>query len=162
MPKEITNLPPLGGAPAEADELVVYDVSATAPNTKKVTLSELLTGVAFAGGNHNFGVSTISTLTVSTRLTVGTANISGIYRGTATLTSFTIGAGATHTEAVTLSGAQVGDTICASMRSGVENGVIFSYFISGANTVTVKFTNTTGSTIPDSTRLIDMFSVRFI
>lgn len=70
------------------------------------------------------------------------------YTGGAELTWGAIAAGASATQAITVPGAAVGDrALIGYPSSGVSAGIAVVAWVSSANTVTVRFTNTTGSSI---------------
>lgn len=70
------------------------------------------------------------------------------YTGSAELTWGAIAAGASATQAITVPGAAVGDrALIGYPSSGVSAGIAVVAWVSGANTVTVRFTNTTGGSI---------------
>lgn len=70
------------------------------------------------------------------------------FTGSTSLTWGAIAAGASATQTITVVGAAVGDrALIGYPSSGVSAGIAVVAWVSGADTVTVRFTNTTGSSI---------------
>lgn len=146
---------------ASGDLLPIFDVSATSPKAKRITRANLLSGVAFAGGNHNFGSSTIANLTIGSSLAFPASTITNVFRASAALSAFTIPATSTHTETIILSGALMTDYLIADHNGSASNGVIFDAWISGTDTVTVRYHNTTASPIGSFPRTVRVAAIRF-
>ncbi|OPG13628.1 hypothetical protein [Microbispora sp. GKU 823] len=58
-----------------------------------------------------------------------------------------IAAGAVGTASVTVTGAKVGDVVALGAPSGVNASLIWSGYVSAANTVTIRLYNPTGGAI---------------
>lgn len=146
---DITDLTELNETPAAGDEFLVYDVSAGTGNSKKVTRANLLGGVAFEGGDHDFGTSEITDLT--------TQNASIGFTGGAVLTKMVVASfsvapsdiltAASETVTATVTGALTSHFLVANFTSALPNGLVCQSWISAADTVSFKFYNTTGGTI---------------
>ncbi len=159
---EITELVELTSI-AEDDELVVYDVSVGAGNSKKVTRQKLLEGVARNGGNHNFGTSEIANLT--------TQNASIGFTDGATLTkvlhlasSVDVGdlmSETGETQTVTLTGALTTDQLAWAMNGILPDGIVCQAWISAADTVSFRFYNSTGSLVAGATYGVRVTAMRF-
>lgn len=76
-----------------------------------------------------------------------TAAVTGILTGTASLDFDFSGAGITeHDLTITVTGAEVGDTVCLGLPAALQvAGLIFTGFVSATNTVTVRGQDTTSS-----------------
>lgn len=70
-----------------------------------------------------------------------------VISGTATLDFPSISANTISTLTVTVTGAVVGDSVSLAPPSGINAGLMWSGFVSAANTVTIRLLNTTGSAI---------------
>jgi hypothetical protein len=70
---------------------------------------------------------------------------SQIKTGTASLTFGLIAAGAVAVQTITVTGAAVGNPVIVVPPVALEAGLVFSGFVSAANTVTVRLENATGS-----------------
>lgn len=147
----ITDLTALGTTPASGDLLVLHDISAG--TDKKVTRSSLLGGVAFDGGNHNFGTSNITSLIAASAnvgnisFTSGGLSVARAYKNTAVIAVPDIAAGATSDQTVTISGVLSADVVIANVTSALPAGLTYQAYVSAADTVTFRFANVTASTI---------------
>lgn len=70
-----------------------------------------------------------------------------IVAATATLDFGSISAGASADLTITVTGAAVGDKVAPGLPSSPAAGIVFNYFVSAADTVTVRATNVTGSPV---------------
>lgn len=134
---------------SDDDFLLIWDNGAGSQNTRKVTRAQLMAGVAFDSGNHDFGTSEITALTAGvTALTfASTAALQDVTRANLTVTPGNIAAGASQDVAVTMTGAATTDFLSFAFASALPAGLICQAWVSAANTVTFRFFNATGGTI---------------
>lgn len=145
---EITELTELTSA-TDADELLIYDVSAGTGNSKKVTRETLLDGIARDGGDHDFGTSTIDNLTATTAsLTFEDGcTITNYLCASLTVAPADILTGAYQTVDATLTGATTAGFLSYAFTDALPDGLLCQAWISAADTVSYRFHNTTGGTI---------------
>jgi hypothetical protein len=73
-------------------------------------------------------------------------------KSTVSVTVAAITAGAEADVDVTIAGAQVGDSVVIAPRdAAAETGIMWNAWVSAANTVTIRMTNASGSTLTGST-----------
>lgn len=156
---EIPDLPSEPEADVTDDDLLLlYEVGAGSDNSKQVTRGRLLKDVAREGGDHDFGTSEITDLTaptatlnnvsITTGLTFDTAaTINKAYVASATVVVPDITAGSSDTQTATLTGVTTADFLTASMTGAMPDGLTMQAWVSAADTVSVKFYNTTAATI---------------
>lgn len=165
MTIEITDLAAMT-SPATGDELLIYDIDAPTDKTKKVTLANLLSGVAFDGGNHSFGTlvstthtaqdATVNNITVAASMEVGnTGSTVTLIKGASLALAFTsIANGSSQTQTATLTGAVTTDFLAWSLTAHLADGLIAEAIISSADTVSLKIHNVSGgSLVPGSLTL---------
>ena len=112
---------------------------------------------AFAG-DCSFGGSTAPTETIDIKsggikYADGTTQPTGYIDGTKTNDFGSIASAATGTTTQTVTGAAAGDHVLVDIsdRTGWDNGMLISGYVSAADTVTICVTNTTGGAIdPDA------------
>lgn len=131
--------------------------------------SSLVTGLVQEGGDANLDEVTIAdltataaqanTLTVVTSMAMG-ATLSKILFATGSVTFTDILTTAGQTQTFTLTGALTTDTLLWSFGSAIPDGVIAQAWISAANTVSVRFWNTTGSTISGASYTFKAIALR--
>lgn len=78
--------------------------------------------------------------------------IDGHWSATATLDFGSIAANSTSELTITVTGAADGDMVTATPANGIESGLIWSAYVSSANTVTVRLANVTTSAIDPASR----------
>jgi len=154
------------GNVTDNDLLVLYDTGAA--QTRKVTLANLLTGVARDGMDATLGVvdaaelnapeGAIDLLTVATGLVIGATLAQATYVN-ATVAVPTVAAAAQGTAVVTLTGAVVGDMLLVN-GIALDAGLILSGEVTGANTVTLKFFNATAGSIAGASRVVRIVALR--
>lgn len=161
------NIPDLTGlsTPASDDLLLIYDVSEPSGSAgKKITRANLLSGVAFGGGNHNFGTSSITSLTAGVAsLTFGsTASLTNLLRGSGDVAVSTLGAGSAETRTITVTGALTTDFLLGvAFTAALPDGLLHQAWISGANTVSIRFYNSTAASITGATYTARAVALRF-
>lgn len=141
-------MPTIDGLPAidladvsDDDILPIWDTTAPSGNTKRVTRANLLSSV---------GTVTIADLTatlVSSMTFTGGGGMTDMVSADIAITISALAAGATEDKTGTLTGAATTDLLLHSFTSGLEAGVLVQAWISGADTVTFRVTNTTSSGI---------------
>jgi hypothetical protein len=82
----------------------------------------------------------------------GTTRPKKILSGTTTVDQGSISAGAVGTFTITVTGAVTTDTAVASPSGGIDAGLVWSAYVSSANTVTVVLANVTASPIDPANR----------
>jgi hypothetical protein len=92
------------------------------------------------------GFQTISINSLTGTVTSG-ALVSNILVGTATLDFPSIAGALQDDLTITVTGAAVGDSVALSLPAAPTVGISFNAFVSAANTVTVRATNTTAVAI---------------
>jgi hypothetical protein len=103
-----------------------------------------------SGGNVGINTTTpAARLDVdgTTKLGTSGAVFNAIFSATATLDFPSIGANSTEQLTMTVTGAQVGDSVHLGAPSTLESGLNFCGFVSAANTVTIRVHNSTGGSI---------------
>jgi hypothetical protein len=96
--------------------------------------------------------------TVATSLADWTALIVSTLRGTGTLGTAQILAGATATQNITVTGAVVGSEVAVGGPSTLEAGLLLYAYVSATNTVTLRVANNTAGNITPAAA--QTFSVR--
>ena len=149
---EITDLVALTTV-AVGDEIPIYDVSAGPGNSKKITRANLLSGVAYNGGDHDFGTSNITDLTAETSSLTFTdgCTVTKILCENLSVAPADILTGAFETVAVTMTGAVTTDFLSYAFTAALPDGLLCQAWISGADEVSFRFANTTGGTITGAT-----------
>ncbi len=99
-------------------------------------------------GDNNAIISTAS-FTFQDSVKIGSSGtaIAGVFSATATLNFPSISSNGTESLTMTVTGATTGSSVCLSAPSTLEAGLIFSGFVSAANTVTIRIHNTAGSAV---------------
>ena len=144
---DLVELP--SGSASDNDLLLIHDISAPANSQdKNIKKSSLLNGVAMDGGNHNFGTSQITDLTIATSLVFpGSLSVTDIVAASVTLSPSGIAAGASETVTATLTGAATADFLSWALTGALPDGMTLQVWISAADQISAKFCNTTTSTI---------------
>jgi hypothetical protein len=125
----------IGGA-SGAGGLAIYATTASTSTTTGA--------LTVAGGAGINGRTSTSTLNVGA--TNGTtADL--IASATATLDFPSISAGGSEDLTITVTGASVGDSVHLGLPAAPAAGIVFSAFVSAANTITVRASNITGSPV---------------
>lgn len=94
------------------------------------------------------GITTTGVVTATTGLKVGGgATITKILSASATLTFASIAAGAQQEQTISVTGATVGSPVSYGLPAAIEAGLTADAYVSAADTVKVRLTNTTGSPI---------------
>lgn len=152
---EISALP-TATAVVDADYLALHrDGREASLQTRKVTRSAFLAGVAIEGEAADFTALTadsvaaptgaIDTLTVATSLVMG-ASLAKILRATVSTAIPTLAAGASSDVTMTVTGAVVGDVAIINPQVDMPDGLHLRAYVSAADTVTINVTNaSTGS-----------------
>ena len=153
----IPSLPEQLNADVSDDDLIVtYDMGGGLTPARKVTRGNFLkdvirtvgtfaVGTLNATGALNAPAGAINALVVSTSITLG-AVLSRILANTASLAVPTLAAGASADVTMTVTNAVAGDVVVINGQVALPAGLLFRAYVSGANTVTVTFTNaSTGS-----------------
>jgi hypothetical protein len=78
---------------------------------------------------------------------VGGATITKVLRGSASLNFPSIATTASADLTITVAGAAVNDTVVLGLPAAPAAGIVFNAFVSAANTVTIRATNVTGSSV---------------
>ena len=108
--------------------------------------------LAGAGGGFSFNATTAVPNAVS-GLAIGGGAVATNHRSaTGTLDFSSIAANTTAELTITVTGAVVGDTCSATPNGAPEAGLVWSAYVSSANTVTVRLGNTTTSSIDPASR----------
>ena len=140
--------------------LVAYEPSLGSERTRPVTKGNLLSDVPRVGASTNFGALTATSLSATTAslssLTLGATLISGVLRSDQDITIANINAGATEDQALTITGAAVGDVVIANVGSWLPVGLTYQARVTALNTVTFRFTNNTASMISGATYAFDI------
>lgn len=127
------------------DFVIIYDRSAPAGSrTKKVRKDAFVAAIT---------ASTIAALTgtvVSLDFAAG-ASISDAQTADIDFTPGDITAGATADVTGAMAGIATTDLLVLSFTEALPNGLMAQWWISAADTITVRFSNTTGSTISSAT-----------
>lgn len=151
--------------PAADDLLLIHDVSeASGSQGKKITRADLLSGVAFAGGNHNFGTSSITALTAGVvALTFGsTAALTNVFRGSGSVSVSTLAAGAAETRTITVTGVATTDYLLGVTFTGaLSDGLTSQAWISAANTVSIRFVNQSSGSVTGASYTANAVALRF-
>lgn len=151
---DITDLSPLLDTDVvDADELVIYDVSAGTGNSKKITRANLLHDVVREDGDHNLGIVEIDDLTAETSSLTFTdgSTLTGVLAESLSVAPADILTGAFETVAVTLTGVTTAHFLSYAFTAALPDGLLCQAWISAANTVSFRFANTTGGTITGAT-----------
>jgi hypothetical protein len=80
-------------------------------------------------------------------LTGGGVDFTKLLTATATLDFASIAAGATAELTITVTGAATGDFVILAAPSGIEAGLMWTGFVSAADTVKIRLHNTTGGAV---------------
>lgn len=100
------------------------------------------------------GAVTATTVTASTSLAVGSGGtaLTKILTGVGELTVGALAAGAQGDDTLTISGLADGDFVMVTPpNAAYEDGLMFSCYVSAANTLTVAMSNTSASPLTGST-----------
>lgn len=73
--------------------------------------------------------------------------LTSVLGATATLNFGSIATTASADLTITVTGAAVGNTVALALPAAPAAGIVFNAFVSAANTVTVRATNVTGSSV---------------
>lgn len=103
---------------------------------KRVSVLEKPTGLTGSG----FVTQAELTDAINTRAPVGLSNV-------ATLDFGSIAAGDIESLTVTVTGAQIGNTVALGPPATIEAGLMWAAFVSATDTVTVRLHNTTASPV---------------
>ncbi|MBR9820179.1 MAG: hypothetical protein GYB51_04165 [Rhodobacteraceae bacterium] len=139
------------------DLLVIFSASADAGG--RVPVSEFIAGnsIAVNGGNHDFGTSTITDLTSNTAIIANLVfasnkKITNMLTGDVSVEFAATASDASQTVAVTFTGAAVSMLLIADFIEALPDGLVLQgAWISGANAVSFKVYNATGSEIAGAT-----------
>lgn len=153
----IPELPEQLNADVSDDDLIVtYDMGGGLTPARKVTRGNFLkdvirtvgtfaVGTLNATGALNAPSGAINALVVSVSITLG-AVLSRVLTNTASLAVPTLSAGASADVTMTVTGAVAGDVVIVNPQVDLPDGLLLRPYVSGANTVTINFTNaSTGS-----------------
>ena len=154
-----------------ATDLLVY-YSASAGAAGAVPASQFIAGhdLAVDGGDHDFGTSTIDDLTatsaeigeatITTSMTInGGASVTGLLAGSAGVTPSDITAGSGETVTATLTGVTTAMFLSYAFTSILPDGLIAQAWISDTDEVSIRFHNSTGSTISSASYTIRMTAI---
>lgn len=153
---EIDEIEPLldEGDVSDDDLIVIFDVGSDSAG--RMTRGSFLNGVARDGGDHDFGTSEITDLT-ATNASISALSITGaismgddlsrVLKATASVSVGDIAAGAGQTVTMSLTGCLAGDALIFSSNVLLPDGLHVQAWISATNTVSIRFHNSTGSTI---------------
>jgi len=154
---EVSDLPSMDASEVSDDILIpVYKTGGVGDRSKGCSREDFLKDVARDDGDHDFNASEIQTLSATTgtvnQLTVltslvfsGAATVGSVLIGNLSITVPSIAAGSGNVQTATLTGAETGDFLFASLTSELPDGITMQAWISGANTVSFKFHNNSGS-----------------
>lgn len=157
----IPSLPEQLNADVSDDDLyLTYDMGGGLTPARKVTRANMLKGVVRTTGTYEVGTlnatgeltapeGAIDDLTVATSLTIG-AVLSRILTNTASLAVPTLAAGASSDVTMTVTGAVAGDIAIVNPQVDLPDGLVLRPYVSGANTVTINFTNASTGSISGS------------
>lgn len=172
MPR-LDELPAVAPADVSDDDLLLlYDNSAATNKSRQVTRADLLKDVAREDGDHNFGTSEITALTATTStivdLTVTTslefdsaATLEKMFRLTGDVTTAGTASGAGETLTKTVTGAAAGDFVSIGFAAAIDDGLIVQAWVSAADTVSIRFFNTTSGAISGATYSSKIVVMRF-
>lgn len=145
MPVTVTDLPAQDvGDVDDADLWLVYDPAAPSNKTKKVTRGDALKDVARDGGDHDFGTSEITALTagIVTATFASTAALTNLFKASGAVTVSALAGGASETKTMTMTGVATTDFLVGlAFTAAMEDGIIARAWISGADTISIRFTN---------------------
>lgn len=170
---ELDDLPAIDQADVSNDDfLLIFDNSASTSKSRKVTRGHLLNGVAFTGGDHDFGTSEITALTATEAtvvdLTVTTslvfdsaATLQKMYRLSGNVVVGTLAGGAGETKTATVTGVATGDYVSISFTAALPDGLMAQAWVSGGNTVSIRFYNATAGSIAGATVTARIVVMRF-
>ena len=152
----ITDLPAQESI-ADADLLLVHVTGAADSNDRKITFEDLVATLVRQGGGASLGSVQIETLTadaaqfIAAKFGASGQNILRVLRGTSEIEVSTLSAddGSTHT--ISVQSAAPGDHVSLSFSSALPDGLQVQAWVSGSNTVSVRFYNGTGDSISGAT-----------
>lgn len=147
---ELIDLPPVNPAVISDDDYVlVWRTNDGTQQSKKIKRRNFLAGIAYQNGDHNFGTVEIDSLQATvTGLTFPSGTVlSDTIAASATVAHSDILAGEAETVVVAVEGATTGGFLNWAMTTELPDGLTFQAWISGADEVSFKFYNATGSTI---------------
>lgn len=155
---EITSLP-ANVASDDATELAIYDASAGAQKTRKISRANFLDDVPREGGDPTFGDVTADNLALTAALTIGAVQITKVLKGALAVTASTLAASATEDKTATLTGAVSGDVVLFSIDA-LPAGLAVTAWVSAADTVTFRFTNVIGTSITGASYTANTLAIR--
>lgn len=84
-----------------------------------------------------------------------------ILRGSGTINYGSISAAASEDQTITVTGAAVGDPVIIGLPAAIETGLVFTAFVSAADTVTLRASNITGSPIDPASATFKAMVLRY-
>lgn len=168
---EINELPAIDPLEVTDDDLLVlWNGSAPAGSrATKVTRSQFLSGVARDGQDAtiatvdadalNAPAGAIDTLTVTAGLVMG-ATLEKMVRGDFSITISTLASLALETQTKTVTGALVGDFVLIRAPSTLPAGLVLVASVSASDTVQIRVTNCSGSSIAGATYSMSALALR--
>lgn len=165
MPVTITDLPEQDvGDVDDADLWLVYDPAAPSNKTKKVTRANALNDVVREGGDHDLGTSEIAHLTAAVDAFTfdSTAVLTDMFKAEGSVTLSALAGGASETKTFTMAGVATTDYLLGlAFTASIEDGIIARGWISSANTISVRFTNTKAGAATGATYTVRAVAMRF-
>lgn len=157
---------------SDDDLLLIYDMSAGSENSKACTRGDMLKDVARDNGDHDFGTSEIDDLTATAATLVdatitqslafdGAATLTKLYRATAAINTAGTADGAGETLTATVTGCAAGDFLAVSFTDALPDGLSWQAWVSGADTVSIRFINQSGGAVGSDTYTAKIVAMRF-
>ncbi len=84
-----------------------------------------------------------------------------IHVASATLNFGSISGGSTSELTVTVSGAQILDTVALGPPSAIESGLVWCAYVSALNTVTIRLHNSTGSPVDPASAIWKVAVIKY-
>ncbi len=84
-----------------------------------------------------------------------------ILRGSQVINFGSINGAASEDQTITVTGAVAGDMVLIGLPAAIETGLVFTAFVSAANTVTLRASNITGSPINPASATFNAMVLRY-
>jgi len=151
---------------SDDDYLLIFDVATG--NSYKITKSKLLEGIAYAGGDHNFGTSTITSLTAPTanistlNFVTGSASLTAVIKWTGSIDFGSIADGVDQSITQAVTGALVGDFVLVGFGTGgLNKEVSIRAYVAAADTVKFDVVNSSGGSVSVGSVSLGLVLFRF-
>lgn len=146
----------------DADSLIFWYAGAASNPTRRITWADLIADLVKNDGDADLNEveindltaedATIINLEVVTRLRIGGGtNINQVLRGSGSVAVSSIDGGNGATYTITVPGAATGDHVIANMTAVLPDGLHMQAWVSAADTVSLRFFNSTGGSISGDT-----------